>query len=720
MTETQHGWIDWNSFVQNYEVVKGENYAEFNRQLREIASKPLRQLFLDAAPALSRFTFEEATLGLKVRLGEEMRDGTVIWRAAAGLSPQNARLGLPGLNGPTAKVYAFWEGLNIWIEVPNQQSGEYFRSALVDDEVRHKLLDTLIEFSKLEDIYLTVGTQISYNDLLWTKYAEMTKNISKHSSPFKDTVINSENRELVEDILRLYAQGVDKQTIFIINFFLKAEKLTQSTEAVALQVKHILEAANQIAELIHGVSMDAVPLQNGDDKEHDKGLKKDMTSLKALTHFTRNIILYGPPGTGKTYAVQGFQKQFLKNSIQPIEQTPDLSYSLRWHILALTLYQAGVDEALSVNTMLQEQPLARYEALRGSKTPYASIMTELIERGLDGDDKPVNEKYQRSPAIFLKLPNKTWTLTQQGRQYVEANLLTQVKADWSAEPESRLSFVTFHPSFAYEEFVEGLRPEMDEEGQLTYRVRDGVFKLICRQAEQELHEAKAANREARPFLLVIDEINRANIAKVFGELMTLIEDDKRVTAHGGGLRVRLPYSGDLFGVPENLYILGTMNTADRSIALLDLALRRRFTFLEVLPDPEVVRRTSGDGGVVDGVDIADLLGHLNAKLRIMLDRDHQLGHSYLTGIKGGLDELHFRWYRKVIPLLQEYFYNDGEKLQQVLSTAFVKLGERTGGIGGRRDYDIVDIQDDAFRQALMALLPVSSPAVTVPEEPDDE
>lgn len=429
----------------------------------------------------------------------------------------------------------------------------------------------------------------------------------------------------------------------------------------------------------------------------------EVAKLLNLTQYTRNIILYGPPGTGKTFTVHAFRQHFLSNLTAKLEEANNLNSLLRWQAIALTLYHAGADEALSVNAMLDLQPLARYEAQRASKSPYASVMTELIERGLDGEGQPVNAKYQRTPAIFLKLPNKTWTLSEQGRRHVEAHLLAQSKADWSAAPESRTAFVTFHPSFAYEEFVEGLRPVTDDEGQLTYPIRDGVFKRICHDAEQELHAASAAQREVRPFLLVIDEINRANIAKVFGELMTLIEDDKRVTADGRGLRVTLPYSGESFGVPENLYIVGTMNTADRSIALLDLALRRRFTFLEVLPDPEVIRQTSGENGVVDGVDVAALLEALNRRLRVMLDRDHQMGHSYLTGVTRGLDELHFRWYRKVIPLLQEYFYNDGQKLLDLLGPAFIQVGQRVGGLGGRLDYDVVDQTGAAFRSALQQL-----------------
>ncbi len=260
-------------------------------------------------------------------------------------------------------------------------------------------------------------------------------------------------------------------------------------------------------------------------------------------------------------------------------------------------------------------------------------------------------------------------------------------------------FVTFHQSYAYEEFVEGLRPVPagDASGRLAFDVLPGVFRRICRQAEKEW-----SNNREKPsqYVLVIDEINRANIAKVFGELITLIEDDKRLGA-SSELAATLPYSGDSFGVPPNLLIVGTMNTADRSIALLDLALRRRFTFIEQMPDP-------GQLGVVEGISLAQLVRRLNARLSRLIDRDHQIGHSYFMGVKT-LEELHFVWFHRITPLLQEYFYNDGERLRELLGPAFVTAslsgGEADQGWEGGDAYDgavweIRRLTVDEFRQAV--------------------
>ena len=219
-----------------------------------------------------------------------------------------------------------------------------------------------------------------------------------------------------------------------------------------------------------------------------------------------------------------------------------------------------------------------------------------------------------------------------------------------------IAMVTFHQNFAYEDFVEGIRPVLDK-AELRYERTDGLFKRLADHA--------AGHRDQR-FVLIIDEINRANIAKVLGELITLLEDSRRL-GNAEETLVTLPYSRKDFGVPDNLYLIGTMNTADRSIQLLDSALRRRFTFIEIMPDHD----HSAIPANLDGVDCRRLLKVLNERIVVLLDREHQIGHTYFLDI-ADMSELSRRFRKQVFPLLQEYFFDDWAKLHALLgNSAFV-------------------------------------------------
>ncbi len=178
-------------------------------------------------------------------------------------------------------------------------------------------------------------------------------------------------------------------------------------------------------------------------------------------------------------------------------------------------------------------------------------------------------------------------------------------------------------------------------------------------------QAKNAAKEikARPYYLIIDEINRGNISKIFGELLTLLEADKR-----DRIKVKLPYSQKEFSLPRNLYVIGTMNTADRSIAVIDTALRRRFVFKEIEPDSRIVR--DSDSSKIGDFDLGDLMERLNKRLLQFNDRDHRIGHSYFLELYTA-DELRIRWYYQIIPLLMEYFYNDGETISSIVSEKFI-------------------------------------------------
>lgn len=213
-----------------------------------------------------------------------------------------------------------------------------------------------------------------------------------------------------------------------------------------------------------------------------------------------------------------------------------------------------------------------------------------------------------------------------------------------------IKFITFHQSYGYEDFIEGIRPHLKEESKdLKYILHSGIFKDMCKRAKSD---------KKNNYVLIIDEINRGNISKIFGELISLIESSKR-EGEKEEMEVILPYSKEKFTIPKNLYIIGTMNTADRSIALLDIALRRRFNFMEIMPEYSILKE-------VEDVKVDLLLSSINEKIEFLLDREHTIGHSYFLNIST-FEELVKVFKNSIIPLLQEYFYDDFEKIKTIFS-----------------------------------------------------
>jgi 5-methylcytosine-specific restriction protein B len=350
-----------------------------------------------------------------------------------------------------------------------------------------------------------------------------------------------------------------------------------------------------------------------------------------------------------------------------------------------------------------------------------------------------------------------------GREVSE--LIAEQKADPAKRVEAKkifdelvakgqIQFVTFHQSYSYEDFVEGIKSVVNAEGQVEYKIEDGIFKRICHEAgkrsspslsfedayelfvdevetkgdkfelkslvqgkpfnvkmsslgnckaipktknatemtitksnlksyiesgvikdwktyttpigeyirEKYISKSKTVDNSDKNYVLIIDEINRGNISKIFGELITLIEKSKRL-GETEALKVKLTYSGaesqEDFGVPNNLFILGTMNSADKSIALVDTALRRRFEFIEYVADQTLLSNN------VEGINLQELLKTINSRIEILLDKDHKIGHAYLINVESK-NQLCEAFRNRIIPLLEEYFFGDYEKIQLVL------------------------------------------------------
>jgi hypothetical protein len=481
-----------------------------------------------------------------------------------------------------------------------------------------------------------------------------------------------------------------------------------------------------------------------------------------VAEHSKNLILYGPPGTGKTWIIDHFSTYYLLHqNVSPDladaywtsyqeeawDRTNDLSSRVRSrkdsHKSTVNYWWISANEKMWHWDTLFRDGEQFFNQRRFKKNYFAAkkgdiifgylahphkeivaiarVKEELHSREEDG--KTVNgiliESVQKIPVpIFWEEISQNAILKEsepvvnraQGTLFAmteeEANELGRILLEKGnrinlsfGERNNFAEFVTFHQSYSYEEFVEGLKPlpPDDDHRQVWYDIKSGIFKQVCARAELAW---RTYGDKAPKYLLVIDELNRANIAKVFGELITLLEDDKRLGAKNE-ITVTLPYSGESFGVPPNLLVLGSMNTADRSIALLDIALRRRFTFIEVMPDEERLEP-------VANIDLASLLRAINKRIVALLDRDHQIGHSYFMGLST-IDDLQYTWYHKVIPLLQEYFYNDGERLRAVIGEEFIipaEMDEHTkhavGELYDQDDvrYEIARLTDDDFLTAL--------------------
>lgn len=415
------------------------------------------------------------------------------------------------------------------------------------------------------------------------------------------------------------------------------------------------------------------PMEPGEDSDEEEATDTDVVRQPI------NRIYYGPPGTGKTYQLSRLLKREYEQAMTAVsdEEWREQFIATRiaglswWEGAAAALFDLGGNAKVG---QLYEHPFI--EAIATAKGRIQNVRQTLwnaLQYHTVEESQTVNAKQRLAPAVFDKASDSVWRLAGEWADSC-ADLIETVKAYRAGLPTSgavrRYSFVTFHQSYGYEEFVEGLRPVLNgdaETDEIQYEIRAGVFKDLCR---------RARSAPDQRFAMVIDEINRGNISKIFGELITLIESDKREGAENA-VSVTLPYSGESFSVPANVDIIGTMNTADRSLALLDTALRRRFEFVPVMPDardePSAplhgLRVTAGE----HVIDIPRMLAAINQRVEALYDRDHCIGHAYFTALAQVPDgderlvALQQVFSNRILPLLEEYFFEDWQKIQLVLA-----------------------------------------------------
>lgn len=528
-------------------------------------------------------------------------------------------------------------------------------------------------------------------------------------------------------------------------------KFTRPVKWIARDIHNEIpeELKGKFGKTITEFSKEEFDLLNNEKEASEKKYNSIQTFQKISTvlEYKKQVILFGPPGTGKTYIANKFVKSTAVKS-------GDLSISgnkkFYWYITNLENWGSELQSMLENNeessiwTKYRED--GQYLKDKSSffeikprdivfvyitpeKRLYGIARCSRKETDSDGDpivflsglkffeNGPGLEVIKTDPVLqkFKRIHNNLGTLFLLP-EHIGLRLLdlTNISSDeiglvapGSVEEASiPCHFVTFHPSYAYEEFIEGLRP-INKDGNIIYEIHEGIFKKCCREAFNELCKTAGVdkfwadqedipqftNEEIRllqavidqaPFYLIIDEINRGDISRIFGELITLIESDKRLFC-GAALTLTLPYSQKKFGIPPNLRIIGTMNTADRSISLMDIALRRRFGFIELLPDYEVLNNELLEKTPIDPevkkirALSSNALRAINKRIMEEYDRDHQIGHSYLMKLsdiitveetKAALNNILLY---EIVPLLQEYFYDNPGKITQILNNQFASL-----------------------------------------------
>ena len=391
---------------------------------------------------------------------------------------------------------------------------------------------------------------------------------------------------------------------------------------------------------------------------------EEISEDKRMKNIPLNQILYGPPGTGKTYKTKEIIENIIKNNKQEKNINFDFS-NMTWHeAIAIGMYNHN-QHWYSIKELKSIPEIQMIYEIKSNKN-LGNALWAYRQQHTSPDIETVKYSNRREPFLFEKNTDSKWKLSDEGKKYVEENLSTYIKGHDLDEKIEYCKFITFHQSYAYEDFIEGIKPDC-KENSVTYNIQKGIFKEICLNANSD---------PDNNYVIVIDEINRGNISKIFGELITLIEPDKRVIPNGeysfenteesdNQILVTLPYSQKKFGVPKNLYIIGTMNTSDRSIASVDIALRRRFVFMEMMPQVNLLEDNN-----IGEIKLKTLLNNLNKRICALHDRDHQIGHSYFMNWENyNLNTLKNVWFNSIMPLLNEYFYNDWEKLQAILGEA---------------------------------------------------
>ena len=411
-----------------------------------------------------------------------------------------------------------------------------------------------------------------------------------------------------------------------------------------------------------------------------------------MSELAKNIIYTGVAGTGKTYRLQQIAKQYTE--ILPVANADDLLKALvepmNWLEVICLVF---LDERkkgkllLKVPEIMQHPFFLQKAALREGNENLSQTVWGRLQRFSYPNSLTVKQTRRASQSYFDKDDSSNWFLLadslplladlQNKLDDYQMAIHSQFQPNYLQPKLERFSFVSFHQAYGYEEFVEGIRPHIADNGQMSYRVESGAFLRLCQQAKHD---------PSHRYAMLIDEINRANVARVFGELMSLIEPSKRA-GQTDSLSVNLAYSRQPFSVPSNVDIYATMNSQDHSLAPLDMAFRRRFEFIECQPQPQLLGKVMANG---IEIDLAKLLTALNERISQNLAKDSQLGHSFLWDIDS-LQALSAAFSQSIIPQVAQACQQHGQILQAVFGQTFIRLVDNkkaTGFMAQQAGFDI--------------------------------
>lgn len=447
----------------------------------------------------------------------------------------------------------------------------------------------------------------------------------------------------------------------------------------------------------------------------------------------KNTILFGPPGTGKTYNSIFYALSIIENKDvsdikkEQLEKIKDRfdNYIKAGRIAFTSFHQSmsyedfieGIKPAAPKNekdhiqyrtedgifkmlcteaafNIANSQNTATKASLKQFENAYDHFFSETEEKLLAGKEVILSTRNEGQILvdsvtdqgnISIKHPGGDRTYTVSKNRLSKLDLAFPDLDEVINVNDSFRAEIGGHNSSAYWAVLNAIRKTKLPTGNIS----EDSYDYEAKKELIALMDTKAFSLGNQPpYVIIIDEINRGNIAQIFGELITLLEEDKRL-GQDAALTVTLPYSKERFGVPPNVFVIGTMNTADRSVEALDTALRRRFAFIPHMPDESMLPNTK------DGINLEAMLGAINRRLKVLKDSDHTIGHAWLWNVND-LDGLRIVFANKILPLLQEYFYNDYEKIGMVLGNNFFALQEQVssdifadfnGGDGLAGEYD---------------------------------